>query len=82
MFSEWKIWEKCKRSKYLNYAEHLLILISTVAGSFLISSFVSLVCVPIFIGSSALGIKTGPTISVIKKKKSIIKKTKKQNVRK
>ena len=66
----------------MNYAEHLLILISAVTGSFLISSFVSLGCIPIFIGSSALGIKTGATISVIKKKKSIIKKTKKQNVRK
>ena len=33
--------------KYLNYVEHLLILVSTVAGCVSIDKFVSLVCVPV-----------------------------------
>ena len=42
--------------KYLNYVEHLLILVSTVAGCISISAFASLVCV-VSITSSAAGKK-------------------------
>ena len=38
--------EKYKKTyKYLNYVEHLLILVSTVTGCISISAFASLVCV-------------------------------------
>ena len=46
-----------KRCKYLNCLEHLLILVSTVTGYVSISAFTALVCIPIGITSSALGIK-------------------------
>ena len=46
-----------KISKYLNYGEHFPILVSTVTGCVSISAFVSLVCVPFGIMSSAVGIK-------------------------
>ena len=46
-----------KISKYLNYVEHFPILVSTVTGCVSISAFVSLVCVPFGIMSSAVGIK-------------------------
>ena len=46
-----------KRCKYLNCVEHLLILVSTVTGCVSISAFASLVCIPVGITSSALGIK-------------------------
>ena len=46
-----------KTCQYLNYVEHLLILISTVTGCALISAFASLVCVPVGITSSGVGIK-------------------------
>ena len=36
-----------KTYKYLNYVEHLLILVSTVTGCVSISAFASLVCVPV-----------------------------------
>ena len=36
-----------KTCKYLNYVEHLLILVSTVTGCDSISSFASLVSVPV-----------------------------------
>ena len=50
--------EKYKKTcKYLNYVEHLLILVSTVTGCVSISTFASLVCVPVGIMSSAVGIK-------------------------
>ena len=40
--------EKYKKTcKYLNYVEHLLILVSTVTGCVSISAFTSLVCVPV-----------------------------------
>ena len=51
--------EKYKKTyKYLNYVEHLLILVSTVTGCISISEFVSSFCVPVGITSSAVGIKT------------------------
>ena len=46
-----------KTCKYLNYIEHLLILVSTVTGWVSISAFASLVFVPVGITSSAVGIK-------------------------
>ena len=50
--------EKYKKTcKYLNYVEHLLILASTVTGCVSVSSFPLLVCVPVGITSSAVGIK-------------------------
>ena len=46
-----------KTCKYLNYVEHLFILVSTVTGCVSISAFDSLVSVPVGITSSAVGIK-------------------------
>ena len=49
--------EKCKNTcKYLNYIEKLLILVSTVTGCFSLSALASLVCVPVGITSSAVGL--------------------------
>ena len=40
--------EKYKKTrKYLNYVQHLLILVSTVTGCVSIAAFASLVCVPV-----------------------------------
>ena len=47
-----------KTWKYLNYVEHLLILVSTITGYVSISEFSLLVCVPVGIRSFAVGIKT------------------------
>ena len=66
-----------KTSYYLNYVENLLILASTVTGCISISAFASLVCVPVIIASSALGIYICAITAGIKKYKSIIKKKKK-----
>ena len=66
-----------KTSYYLNYVENLLILASTVTGCISISAFASLVCVPVSITSSALGIYICAITAGIKKYKSIIKKKKK-----
>ena len=49
--------EKSERTiKYLDYVDHLLIPVSTIAGCISISAFALLVCVPISITSSAVGI--------------------------
>ena len=66
-----------KTSYYLNYVENVLILASTVTGCISISAFASLVCVPVIITSSALGIYICAITAGIKKCKSIIKKKKK-----
>ena len=68
-----------KTCKYLNYVKHLLILVSTVTGCVSISAFVSLVCVPMGIASSAVGIKICAVTAGIKNYKSIIKKNKKKH---
>ena len=60
----------------LNYVEHLLILASTITACILISAFASLVCVPVGITSSAVGLKICAITSGIKKYKSIINKKK------
>ena len=46
-----------KSCKVLNYIDHLLIVISAITGCVSISSFASLVGVPIWITSSAIGLK-------------------------
>ena len=56
----------------------MLILASTVPGCVSISAFPSLVCVPIGIASSAVGLKIFAVTAEIKKYKSIIKKKKKK----
>ena len=67
--------EKHKKTcKYLNYIEHLLILALTVTICVSISAFFSLVCVPVGIKSSAVGLKIFAITTGIKKYKSIIKK--------
>ena len=67
--------EKCRKTcKYLSYAEHSLILASTVTGCVSISAFASLACVPVGITSPAVGIKICAITAGIKKYKSIIKK--------
>ena len=45
-----------KTCKYLNYVEHLLILVSTVTDCVSISAFASSVCVPVCITSSPVGL--------------------------
>ena len=72
--------EKYKKTcKYLNYVENLLILASTVTGCVSISVFASLVCLPVGILSSALGINICAINAGIKKCKSIIQKKKKKH---
>ena len=51
---------------YLNYVEDLLILVSTVTNCVSISALASLVCAPIGIMSSAVGIKTCSITAKIK----------------
>ena len=68
--------EKYKKTcKYLNYVSHLHILVSTV-GCPLISAFASLICIPVGITSSAVGLKTCAITAGSKKYKSITKKKK------
>ena len=60
--------------KYLNYVEHLLISASTITGCVTISTFASLVCVPVGITSSSVWIKICAVTAGIKKYTSVIKK--------
>ena len=46
-----------KKCNYLNHVEDLLILVSTATGCVSISAFASFLSVPVYITSSALGIK-------------------------
>ena len=72
--------EKYKKTcKYLNYVEDLLILALTITSCVSVSAFASLVCVPVDITSSAVGIKICAINAGIKKYKSIIKKKKKKH---
>ena len=67
--------EKYKEKyKHWNNVELLIILVSAVTGCVPISEFTSLVCVPIGIASSAVGIKICEITAEIKKDKSIMKK--------
>ena len=63
----------------LNYSEHVLILTSTITGSISISSFASLLGIPIGITSSAIGLKICTTSARIRKYKSMINKKKKKH---
>ena len=64
--------EKYKKTcKYSNYVEHLLILSLTIIDCVSISAFVSLVCVPIGITNSAVGINICAVTPGIKKYKLI-----------
>ena len=69
--------EKCKST--WNCAENLLILVSAVTDFVLITGFASLVCVPIGILSSSVGLNICAIISGIKKYKSIIEKKRKEH---
>ena len=70
--------EKYKKTcKYLNYAEHMVVLSSAIFASISISAFASLVCVPVGITSSAVGIEICAMSVEIKNYKSVIKKKKK-----
>ena len=72
--------EKYKKAcKYLNYVEHLLILVSTVTGCVSTSAFASLVCVPVGITSFAVGIKICAITTGNKMHKLIIKKKQKKH---
>ena len=68
-----------KTCKYLNYVEHLLILVSTVTGCVSISAFASLDVIPVGITSFPVGIQICAITAGIKKYKSIIKKKKKKH---
>ena len=71
--------EKYKKTcKCLNYVEHLLLLVSSVTGCVSISAFTLLVCVPVGIMSSAVGLKIWTITTAIKEYYSIIKKKKKK----
>ena len=65
----------------LNYIEHFLTLSSTITGFISISSFASLFGIRIRITSSAVELKLCAIASGFKKYKSIIKKTKKKQIK-
>ena len=60
--------------------KHLLVLVLTVTGCVSISAFASLVCIPVGITSSAVGIKICVVTVGIKKSRSIIKEKKKSRI--
>ena len=62
----------------LNYIKHFLILASTITGCISISTFVSLIGIPIGITNSAIGLKICAITAGVKKYKSIIEKKKKE----
>ena len=71
--------EKYKKTcKYLNYVEHLLILVSAVNGCVSISAFASLVAISVGVTRSEVGIIICAITAKIKKYKLIIKKKKKK----
>ena len=63
----------------LNYIEHFLILASTITGCISITTFASLIGIPMGITTSAIGLKICAITAGIKKYKSIIKKKKKKH---
>ena len=68
-----------KVSTTLNYIENFLILASTITGCISISSFSSLIRIPIGITSSDIGLKICAITARIERYKSIIKKKKKHD---
>ena len=65
--------------RILNYIEHLLILMSTYGRYVSISTFISLIGIPIGITSSEARLKLCVITAGIKKYKSLIKKKKKNH---
>ena len=68
-----------KHCRVLNCINHLLIVISTITGYVSISAFASLVCLPIAIASSGIGLNICAITAGNKKYKSIIKKKKERH---
>ena len=66
----------------MNYIDHLLIAISTITGCVSISTFASLVGIPLEIKSSVILLKVCAIIAGLRKNKSIIKKKKKKHDKK
>ena len=62
---------------YLNHIEHLLILVSSVAGCVSISAFTSLVCVPVGVTISAVEIKFLHSLQELKRKSQLSRKRRK-----
>ena len=69
-----KLFHWKKKSKWIIYIEHLLILISTVSRCLSISNFASLVGSPMVITCSGIGLKSCVINPGIKKYKTIKKK--------
>ena len=65
-----------KVCRVLKYIDHLLIAISTITGCVSISTFTSVIGIPVGITISAIGLKICVITAGIKKYKSIIKKKK------
>ena len=65
----------------LKYFEPFLVLASTITGCISISAFLSLICIPIGIMSSAIELKICAIITEIKKYKSIINNKKKNMIK-
>ena len=63
-----------KTCTYLNYVEQLLISVSTVIGCVSISGIALLVCVPVDITSSAVGIKIWGISAESRKRRKSMKK--------
>ena len=68
-----------KKYKHWNNVELLIISVSAVTGCVPISEFTSLVCVPIGITSSAVGIKICEITAEIKRISQLWRKKKKHN---
>ena len=67
------ICKSCKKTcKYLNYIDHLLVLVSTVTVSVSSSAFASLACIAVGITNCVVGIKLCVITAGIKKTKSTI----------
>ena len=68
-----------KVCSFLNYIEHLLILVSAVAGCISISGFASLLSISIRITSSAIGLKNCAITAVIKNISQYLSKRRKKS---
>ena len=79
--NERKIKKHKQVCRALNYIDHPLIVIYTITGYVSISSFASLVGIPIWIASSIIGLNICVITAGIKKYLSIIKKKKKHDKR-
>ena len=75
----WWIESTKKACTTLNYIESFLILASTITGCISISTFASLLRIPMGITSSVIGLKICAIAAGTKKYKSIIKEKKKKH---